>query len=96
MSAVNVILPAFAAERRVAAPLLLSAGACCRRAVQQSIDISCRPGAQQQTHRCCGRSNFTPLTNTHYYSSFGLHHYSKLRLIFYYSAMTFSSICNDD
>jgi len=41
-SAVNVTLPAFAAERRVAAPLLLSTG-------QQSIDISCPPGAQQQT-----------------------------------------------
>jgi len=37
-----VTLPAFAAERRVAAPLLLSTG-------QQSIDISCPPGAQQQT-----------------------------------------------
>jgi len=64
-SAVNVTLPAFAAERRVATPLLLSAGACCRRAAQQSIDISCRPGAQQQIRRCCGRSNFTPLTNKH-------------------------------
>jgi len=39
-SAVNVALPAFAA----AASLLLSA-------VQQSIDISYPPGAQQQTHR---------------------------------------------
>jgi len=37
-----VTLPAFAAKRRVAAPLLLSTG-------QQSIDISCPPGAQQQT-----------------------------------------------
>jgi len=37
-------LPASAAERRAAAPLTISA-------VQQSIDISCPPGAQQQT-RC--------------------------------------------
>jgi len=43
-----VALPAFAAERRAvaAAPLLLlSAGARC------TIDIFCRPGAQQQTRR---------------------------------------------
>jgi len=37
-----VALPAFADVRRAAAPLLLSAG-------QQSIDISCPSGAQQQT-----------------------------------------------
>jgi len=37
-----VPLPAFAAVRRAAAPLLLRAG-------QQSIDISCPSGAQQQT-----------------------------------------------
>jgi len=37
-----VALSAFATERRAAAPLLLSAG-------QQSIDISCPSGAQQQT-----------------------------------------------
>jgi len=48
-SAVNITLPAFAAERRAAAPLLLSAGVCCRSVVQQSIDISCPRGAQQQT-----------------------------------------------
>jgi len=36
-----VTLPAFAAVRRAAAQLLLSA-------VQQSIGISCPPGAQQQ------------------------------------------------
>jgi len=41
-SADNVTLPAFAAVRRAAAQLLLSA-------VQQSIGISCPPGAQQQT-----------------------------------------------
>jgi len=42
-------LPAFAAERR---RLLHSAAAAAGRpAVQQSIDISCAPGAQQQTHR---------------------------------------------
>jgi len=41
-SVVNVALPAFAAERRDTAPLLLSAG-------QQLIDISCLPGDQQQT-----------------------------------------------
>jgi len=37
-----VALSAFAAERRSAAPLTLSAG-------QQSIDIFCSPAAQQQT-----------------------------------------------
>jgi len=37
-----VTLPAFAAERRAAAPLLLGAR-------QQSVDISCPPGAQRQT-----------------------------------------------
>ena len=46
-------LPAFAAERRTATPLLLGARArrldCCRCAVQQLIDISFPPGAQQQT-----------------------------------------------
>jgi len=46
-SAVNVTLLAFAAERRAAAPLLLSAGT---PAMQQSIDMSCpSQGAQQQT-----------------------------------------------
>ena len=41
---VCVALPAFAAERRAAVTsLLLDA--------QQSIDISCPPGAQQQTRR---------------------------------------------
>jgi len=35
-------LPAFAAEHRDAAPLLLRAG-------QQAMDVSCPPGAQQQT-----------------------------------------------
>jgi len=42
MSADIVALPAFAAARRAAARLLLSAG-------QQSIDISCSPRQQQQT-----------------------------------------------
>jgi len=37
-------LPAFAAERRTAAPLLLGAR-------PLSTDISCSPGAQQQTRR---------------------------------------------
>jgi len=46
-AAVNRTLLAFAAERRAAPLLLLSAG----RRLQQSIDISCPPGAQQQTHR---------------------------------------------
>jgi len=43
-------MPAFAAERR---RLLHGAAAAAagRPAVQQSIDISCAPGAQQQTHR---------------------------------------------
>jgi len=44
-SAVNVTLPAFAAERRAAAP-------CCgARRPPLSIDISCPHGAQQQTCR---------------------------------------------
>jgi len=50
-SAVNTTLPEFAAEHRAEAPLLLSAGACCRGAEQQSIDISCSSGAQWQTRR---------------------------------------------
>jgi len=41
-----VALPAFAAARRAAARLLLTAGP---PAVQQSIDISWLPGPQQQT-----------------------------------------------
>jgi len=41
-----VALPAFAAERRAAAPLLLVA-----RLQPLSIDISYRHGAQQQTRR---------------------------------------------
>jgi len=44
-SAVNMTLPAFAAERRAAAPLLLGA----RRTL--SIDISYPRGTQQQTRR---------------------------------------------
>ena len=44
-SGVNMTLPAFAAERRAAAPLLLGA----RRTL--SIDISCPRGTQQQTRR---------------------------------------------
>jgi len=43
-----VTLPAFGSARRAAAPLLLIAGP---PAVQQSIDISCSPGLQQQTRR---------------------------------------------
>jgi len=42
----NAALPAFAAARRVAARLLLTADP---PAVQQSIDISWQPGPQQQT-----------------------------------------------
>jgi len=45
-SADNVALPAFAAARRAAAPLLLTAGPL---AVQQSTNISRPPGPQQQT-----------------------------------------------
>jgi len=41
-----VTLPAFAAERRAAAPLLLSTWR-----PPLSIDISCSRGAQQQTRR---------------------------------------------
>jgi len=43
-------LLAFAADRRDAVAQLLL-GACSRRSVQQSIDISCPRGTQQQTHR---------------------------------------------
>jgi len=43
----NVALAAFAAARRAAARLLLTSGP---PAVQQSIDMSWRPGPQQQTH----------------------------------------------
>jgi len=53
-SVVNVTLPAFAAERRAAAPLLLSAGACCTAPAarpQLSIDIFCPQCVQQQTRR---------------------------------------------
>jgi len=49
---VDVTLPAFAAERRDAASLLLSAGACCTAPAarpQLSIGIYCPHGAQQQT-----------------------------------------------
>jgi len=55
-----VALPAFAAEYRAAAPLLLSD-------VQQSIDISCPPGAQQQTHssgvRMMGHADGRPIVS---------------------------------
>jgi len=44
MSAINVILRAFAAERRAVAPLLLSAS---RAAIDRSM---CQASAQQQTH----------------------------------------------
>jgi len=46
ISAVSMALPAFAAERRAAAPLLLGS-----RRPPLSIDISCPHGAQQQTRR---------------------------------------------
>jgi len=49
MSAVNVTLLAFAAERRAAAPLLLGA-----RRLPLSIDVSRPHGVQQQT-RCTPR-----------------------------------------
>jgi len=52
-SAVNMTLPAFAAECRAAALLLLSTGAC---SCMLTSDYSCPRGAQQQTHRCCCRS----------------------------------------
>ena len=47
-----ITLPGFAAERRAAAPLLLSAPAAGTQR-QLSVDISCPQGAQQQTRRCC-------------------------------------------
>jgi len=47
LSYVNITLPAFAAERRAAAPLLHAE----RRRKQLSIDVSCRRGAEQQTRR---------------------------------------------
>jgi len=48
-----VTLPAFTAERRAAAPLLLNLAAAGtpRQRSQLSIDISCPRGAQQQTRR---------------------------------------------
>jgi len=44
------------AERRAAVDMDLCIGgrACCRRAVQQSIDIACLRGPQQQTRCGCG------------------------------------------
>jgi len=50
-----ITLPGFAAERRAAAPLLLSAPAAGtrRQRRQLSVDISCPQGTQQQTCRCC-------------------------------------------
>jgi len=49
-----VTLPAFAAESRAAAPLLLSAGACYAALAELRplllMDISCPQGAQYQTH----------------------------------------------
>jgi len=44
------------AERRAAVDMDLYIGgrACCRRAVQQSIDIACLRGPQQQTRCGCG------------------------------------------
>jgi len=50
LQAVDTALPAFAAGRRAAAPLLLGA-----ERPPLSIDFFCPHGAQQQTHRCCGR-----------------------------------------
>ena len=50
-SAVNMALPAFIAERRIAVPLLLSAPAAGTRRRQLSIDISCPHSAQQQIPR---------------------------------------------
>ena len=47
-SAVNIILPAFADERRTAAP---GCGAAAARRAALSIDIFCAYGAQQQTRR---------------------------------------------
>jgi len=62
LSAVNVTLPAYAAKRRAAAPLLLSDGACCtapeaRRRNYRSISLapmalSSKPAGR----RCCRRS----------------------------------------
>jgi len=50
-SAVSVTLPAFAAERRAAAPLLLSPGACYRSISPVRGALSSKPAAC----RCCGR-----------------------------------------
>jgi len=51
-SAVNVTPLAFAADRRAAVAGGSKGGrACCRRAVQQSIDVACPLGPQQQTCR---------------------------------------------
>jgi len=48
LSAVNVTLPAFAAERRAAAPLLLGPGACYR-----SIPPACRALRSKSAARRC-------------------------------------------
>jgi len=47
--ALNMTLSASAADRRAAADI--DRKACCRRAVQQSTDIACPQGPQQQTRR---------------------------------------------
>jgi len=50
-SAVNVTLPAFAAERRAAAPLLLSAGARrCRSPSSARVALSSKPSARRCRH----------------------------------------------
>ena len=53
-STVNKALPAFAAERRDAAP---GCGAVAAGRTPLSIDISCPHGAQQQTHRRDGQTD---------------------------------------
>jgi len=50
-SAVNMTLPAFAAERRAAAPLLLSAGARrCRSPSSARVALSSKPSARRCRH----------------------------------------------
>ena len=53
-STVNKALPAFAAERRDAAP---RCGAVAAGRTPLSIDISCPHGAQQQTHQRDGQTD---------------------------------------
>jgi len=70
-SAVNMTLPAFAAVRRAAAPLLLSAGACRRSISPARMALSSKLAAR----RCCFRS----IGQSRAYSKefFGVHNFKS-------------------